>query len=212
MASDSTPVKRQRLNAEDRRQRIIDSSKPVFMRSGLAGTRVRDLAAAAGVNEALLYHYFASKEDLFEAAITQPLDAAVEGTAEKAVPAFDASGAVMRAQTEAFIYDLLKAMQQATPLLGLVLFGDHASGRRYWRERFEPALERIRAVARRNVAHWPHREYDPELVVDMIFGTTLFLALEDRFRGGKKRDLHIAARELCNVLFDGIAVPDPDAQ
>lgn len=194
-----------RLPAEERRAQIVAASRPVFMRSGLAGTRVRDLAAAAGVNEALLYHYFAGKEELFEAAIAQPLEAAVEATVSRAVPAFDASGEVMREHTETFICHLLAVMRDVAPLLGLMLFGEQEDSQRYWLESLGPALERIREVARRNLSVWSHRDFEPDLVVDTIFGTAFFLAIEDRFRTAEPRDLDRTARNLCNVLFDGMA-------
>jgi TetR/AcrR family transcriptional regulator len=208
MTEDGSDGKRRRLSAEDRRAEIIAASKGVFLRSNLAGARVRDLAAAAGVTEALLYHYFASKDELFVAAIAEPLETAVIATASKAIPSFDEGGDIMREQTRSFIYDLLVAMEEVAPLLGLVLFGDHESGQRYWRELIKPALDRIRAVARRNLAVWTHREYDPDLVVDTIFATTFFLALEDRFDNGKQRDLRATADKLSDLLFTGMAVPD----
>lgn len=201
------PAPRRRLTAEARRAQILASSKNVFLKSGLAGTRVRDLAAAADVNEATLYHYFESKEELFEAAIAQPLEDAVAATAAKAVPSFDAGGEVMRRHTEAFIRDLLEAMDEVAPLIGLVLFGDQESGQRYFRTRLRPAIDEIREVARRNMPVWPHRDYDPDLVVDTIFGTTFFRAIEDRLLGRKPRDPNETARHLCDLLFDGMAAP-----
>jgi AcrR family transcriptional regulator len=208
MTQDSTHRKGRRLRPEERRAEILASSKQVFLRSGLAGTRVRDLAAAAGVNEALLYHYYSSKEELFDAAIAQPLEAAVAATTSKAVPPFDAGGDVMREHTESFIYDLMVAMEEVAPLLGLVLFSEQQAGRRHWRELLKPALEQIRAVARRNLTVWPHREYDADLVVDTIFATAFFLALQDSFLDSAGRDLRATARNLCDLLFRGMAIPD----
>jgi AcrR family transcriptional regulator len=49
--------------------RILDASEVVFARRGLAGTRVREIAAAAGVNSASLYNYYPSKEALYEAVL-----------------------------------------------------------------------------------------------------------------------------------------------
>ena len=70
------PAKR-RLTADERRQQIVSSARKVFVAQGLGGARTRDIAAEAGVNEALLYRHFASKEELFEAAVVEPLQSAV---------------------------------------------------------------------------------------------------------------------------------------
>lgn len=58
-----------RKQAEQRRTQLIEAALEVFARKGVRATTVKDLAAAAGVAEGLLYHYFESKEDLFRAAL-----------------------------------------------------------------------------------------------------------------------------------------------
>jgi TetR/AcrR family fatty acid metabolism transcriptional regulator len=51
---------------EDRRRRILDAAVRVFARSGYHGSRVGDIATEAGVAHGLLYHYFASKDEVLE--------------------------------------------------------------------------------------------------------------------------------------------------
>jgi TetR/AcrR family transcriptional regulator len=51
------------------RQRILDAAAREFAANGLAGARTETIAAAAGVNKALLYYYFDSKEKLYMAAL-----------------------------------------------------------------------------------------------------------------------------------------------
>lgn len=60
---------------------ILDAAETVFARRGLAGTRVREIAEAAGVNGATLYNYYPSKSALYEAVLERgvaPLVAMVE--------------------------------------------------------------------------------------------------------------------------------------
>ena len=47
-------------------QKILAAAKTVFIRDGLAGARMQDIADEAGINKALLHYYFRSKEKLFE--------------------------------------------------------------------------------------------------------------------------------------------------
>jgi len=54
-----------RMSSEERRQAIVLAVLPVFARNGFARTTTRQLAAAAGVSEALLYKHFPSKESLY---------------------------------------------------------------------------------------------------------------------------------------------------
>ena len=63
---------------------ILDAAEQVFARRGLEGTRVREIAGAAGVNGATLYNYYPSKTALYEAVLdrgVQPLIALMEGYA-----------------------------------------------------------------------------------------------------------------------------------
>jgi TetR/AcrR family transcriptional regulator len=51
------------------RQRILDAALREFAANGLAGARTEAIATAAGVNKALIYYYFDSKEKLYVAAL-----------------------------------------------------------------------------------------------------------------------------------------------
>jgi TetR/AcrR family transcriptional regulator len=52
----------------DTEQRILDAAHAVFVRRGTAGARMQEIAAEAGVNQALLHYYFRNKEQLALAA------------------------------------------------------------------------------------------------------------------------------------------------
>ncbi len=55
--------------AAETRMRILDAALSEFAVHGLAGARTEQIASAAGVNKALLYYYFDSKEKLYSAAL-----------------------------------------------------------------------------------------------------------------------------------------------
>lgn len=46
--------------------KILEAAKIVFMKYGLYGARMQDIADTAGINKALLHYYFRSKEKLFD--------------------------------------------------------------------------------------------------------------------------------------------------
>jgi AcrR family transcriptional regulator len=58
----------------DTRQRILDNARVLFARNGISNTSIRAVAAAAGVDSALVHHYFGTKEKLFAAAVRIPID------------------------------------------------------------------------------------------------------------------------------------------
>lgn len=58
----------------DTRDRILDKARELFARNGIKSTSIRAVAAAAGVDSALVHHYFGTKEQLFAAAVHIPID------------------------------------------------------------------------------------------------------------------------------------------
>jgi TetR/AcrR family transcriptional regulator len=57
------------VRADQTRTRILGAAIQQFSENGLAGARTELIAEEAGVNKALLYYYFKSKEDLYAAAL-----------------------------------------------------------------------------------------------------------------------------------------------
>jgi TetR/AcrR family transcriptional regulator len=51
------------------RAAILRAAEEVYAEHGLAGARTDGIAAAAGVNKALLYYYFKGKEELYQAVV-----------------------------------------------------------------------------------------------------------------------------------------------
>jgi AcrR family transcriptional regulator len=56
-----------RMTSEDRRQQIIDVAVTLFSQKGFRGTTTKEIAQAAGVNEAIIFRHFATKSDLYAA-------------------------------------------------------------------------------------------------------------------------------------------------
>jgi len=52
-------------NSEQTKSRILAAALDEFAEKGFAGTRVDEIARHAGVNKAMIYYYFANKEELF---------------------------------------------------------------------------------------------------------------------------------------------------
>src|SRR5579871_5115267 len=59
----------QRRNPEATRQKLLIAARREFADGGLAGARVDEIAARAGVNKQLVYHYFGDKDALYLAVL-----------------------------------------------------------------------------------------------------------------------------------------------
>lgn len=64
---------RQRWTAEQRKEQILREAARIFAERGFAGAKIRAIAAACGVTEAVIYQHFPSKEALFRAALEKRL-------------------------------------------------------------------------------------------------------------------------------------------
>ncbi|MBP2454779.1 TetR/AcrR family transcriptional regulator [Mycolicibacterium lutetiense] len=198
-----------RLSADERREQIIDAARRVFEQTGFEGARTRDLAAAAGVNEALLYRHFGSKEDLFEAAVATPLEEAVSKVVEfsgSPPKDFDATGTVMYDRTYQFIYDLLGVMDEIGPLLGVMLFGQADRAAEYFRDRIDPSLSEVERVVEANLSAWQHTEFDVGLLVRLTVGMAWFIGTADRLCE-RKRDRAETAAAITSMLIHGLGNP-----
>ncbi len=58
-----------RLPASDRRRQLLETALDFFSRKGFDGTTTKEIAAAAGVTEAIIFRHFPSKHALYTAVI-----------------------------------------------------------------------------------------------------------------------------------------------
>ena len=77
MANEHTP--HNRMSAADRQRQLLEVSMNAFSRRGFKGTTTKEIAATAGVTEAVIFQHFPSKEALYSAVLELHLDADVEG-------------------------------------------------------------------------------------------------------------------------------------
>ncbi len=62
------PTQRE-LQAEERRNQLVDVSLRLIAKKGFERITIKDISEAAGVAKDLIYHYFGSKEALLFAAV-----------------------------------------------------------------------------------------------------------------------------------------------
>ncbi|WP_422736026.1 TetR family transcriptional regulator [Micromonospora sp. WMMD729] len=60
----------------DTREAILDAARATFAERGFDAAPIRAIAATAGVDPALVHHYFGTKDQLFRAAMNFPVDPA----------------------------------------------------------------------------------------------------------------------------------------
>jgi AcrR family transcriptional regulator len=81
-----------RAESADTRDRILTAAREEFSERGYEKTSVRGIAKAAGVDSALVHHYFGTKEQVFEAAIEVAFAPALDAPAAVADGPLDQVG------------------------------------------------------------------------------------------------------------------------
>jgi AcrR family transcriptional regulator len=72
----AAPRRGRRTGGGDTRADILEAARKAFADKGFDGATMRSIASDAGVDAALVHHYFGSKEDVFVASMQLPIDPA----------------------------------------------------------------------------------------------------------------------------------------
>jgi len=160
---------------EEKRRLLLDAAVRVFARKGYHTCRVGDIAEEAGVAHGLLYHYFASKEELLETVFRENWSDLLE-----AVKAVEEAGEPAREQLRQVAAILLRSWRRDPDLVRVLVREVARSPQVQLRvaeigEAFQ-AIERI--VRRGQEAGEFRSDLDPRLAAVIFYG-----ALEEILTG-----------------------------
>ncbi|MDG5809119.1 TetR family transcriptional regulator [Streptomyces ossamyceticus] len=110
------PPRTEAADAPAARDRILTAAREEFSERGYDKTSVRGIAKAAGVDSALVHHYFGTKEQVFEAAITLSFAPAVEAPRAVEDGPLDAVGE----RLTRFFFGVWENPATRTPMLAIV--------------------------------------------------------------------------------------------
>lgn len=154
-SADRSPA-RPRLSRAERQASILEAARGLFCEVGFSGARTQELAERAGITEAFLYRQFSSKEQLYEAAIEAPLEAALVALAgETRALAAEQTGVAF---VIAFNTIALRFLVEWGALVATAFRAEIDRSRRFFRERAEPQFDVVGDAIVARLA------YDPEQV------------------------------------------------
>lgn len=187
---DAGPATRpRRRDAAATRTALLTAARTLMAQHGVEGTSTRDVATLAGVNQALVYRYFGSKEQLFTEAAT----AGVE-------PADDLIAATPLADLPRMLLDhVLKVAEKAEggELATLVAAANDQTVRDVLRARIEAGF--TRGLAARLAG--PDAELRAELLASILVGVGFL-----RHKVGTAA-MSTADRETLGAYVDRMAAP-----
>lgn len=171
-----TPARRVRRSPEEIRARLLDAAHDVFTESGFSGATTAAIAARAAVTEAQLFRYYATKAELFRAAVFEPLNRhfAEFMARREGEPVPRAPGA-LREEAEEYITELQGfAEHNARMLMSLVTARAFSPAGSPGREPIQGLTDYFEAGARM-MARRPQEslKVPPELMVRVSFAAVL---------------------------------------
>lgn len=145
---------RSRLSPEARMPQILEAAIEEFAERGYAGARMAAVASRAGIAKGLIYHYFPSKAELFQASIAACARPIFED-AERRLSGFQGSARQLLADLIGLAYARIREEQRERALFRLILTEAErvpALAEFYRREILERALGIAQAVLRAGIA------------------------------------------------------------
>jgi|SRR5271165_3295328 len=177
-----TPPKRRRLTAEARKSSILAAARRAFTETGdMNGTTIKLIAERSGISEGVIYRHFESKDQLFFEAVVEPLMKAVDElvAATEIIDRDQPLTPERQFKTMTGLYrQLVSTLSEMLPLLGLVLFGDPKVARRFYRENFAVAMDRLAEAWREVEDRYGFPFESPDISARAVMGMALILALE----------------------------------
>ena len=203
----AAPSRRGRMTSAQRRAAIAAAALRLFSERGFRGTTTRELAAAVGVTEPVLYEHFKSKRDLYRVIIEAKSEEGRERAGALLAPYTERNddrgffGTMAALLLERYVQE----PEYARLLLHLAVEGDELAGLFYQRQIL--AYHKLVAsyIARR-VRHGAFRPIDPALAARAFLSmpvhhSMLRLFFQDQFvKSSNKR----IAEEMATIFLGGV--------
>ena len=191
-------------------RRIESAARRLFANRGFAGTSMADIATAAGVSKATVFHHYRNKRQLYEALVGD----AFAGFREQIIPLLDAEGVVQGSLRDfaAAHLERLTRMQGTMRLIAREMLSWTAgSGEELVSGEMSRNFSLLVEAVRRGQARGTVRaDADPGLAVFLLLCSSWFV-----FQTGalvrRNPDLAVAASvdtyadELARLLYHGLA-------
>jgi TetR/AcrR family transcriptional regulator len=192
-----------RVTPGERRRRLLDSARRAFLAHGFAGATTRQIARDAGTTETVMYRHFASKEELFDAAIGDPLEQLMLRMAALATQFTTVEAQAQVTLSPETQERMLVTMLDAIPLFGAAVL-NHEDGARYYARRIAPLVDLASKAIAEGLESFPNTDVDPAVFYCGVLGIHMGLAIE-AFRGGAQLDIPAVARQITDLLTNGLA-------
>lgn len=193
-----------RVPAVDRRHQILTVATELFARQGYQGTTTRQIAEQAGVNEAIIFRHFPSKQELYWAIIENQTQQ--QGIREKLLTRLSQKGG-----DEQIFCDIARMLlDRDTTLTRLLLFSaleNHELSYRFFCSHVTGCYDLLADFIRQGIREGRFREVDPLLAARGFFGTIFYHFLVQGLYGGEEIqhfDPELVCSTFVKIWLDGM--------
>lgn len=196
-----------RMKSEERRASIVQSAIHLFAEKGFRGATTRELAAAAGVTEPVLYQHFRAKSDLYSAIIEAKAAEVFGHTAELRELARSGNDRAFFGTLGELI---LRRYEQDPELSRLLFFSSlerHELSDLFFERLYAGFYKLVTGYIRRRIREGGFCKVDPEIAARGLIGMISYhglvaLLFPGRFR---IRDRRRIVHETVGIFLDGIS-------
>ena len=201
-----------RMTAENRRQQIIDVAIQLFSQKGFRGTTTKEIALAAGVNEAIIFRHFATKRDLYSAIIDQKA-CATEMASKQAEIVKAIEQRNDRKLFETIAFHILEVHEHDETFMRLMFYSaleGHELSDMFFRNQVAERYREVASYIKERIQEGAFRKVDPQIAVRAFFGMVIHHAQTKRFfnqsLGDQKITIsnRVAAERFTDLFLAGI--------
>lgn len=199
-----------RMAGDERRLQILKEAVRLFSENGFRGTTTKQIAAASGISEAMVFRHFANKEELYTAILDHkacdhapesPLEAVSEHIANK--------------EDYKVFYGIaenaLKRHREDEEFIRLLLYSaleGHELSKMFFETFVTGIYETLGGYIRARQQEGAFKEIEPKVVVRALVGMLIHHSLSNMLFDPEKKLLNIpeeeAARFFATILLEGI--------
>jgi len=200
-----------RMAGGERRLQILRVAMRLFSQRGFRGTTTKEIAAAAGVSEAMVFRHFATKEELYSAILDHK--ACLHDETD---PLLKVAQAIERkddlAVFEGIALEALSHHEDDPEFQRLLLHSaleQHELAQMFWDKFVRRVYRSLGNYIRERQREGAIIDVEPALVVRAFIGMVMHHSLNnnlwDRKRSLLKISNQVAAREFAKILLHGVA-------
>ena len=152
------------------RATILRAAEQVYAEHGLAGARIDAIAAAASVNKALLYYYFKSKEELYQAVVGSQVRE-FQQQAREVLSAKGPAGPILLRYVS-YHFDFMATHPHYPRIFQRMMMEGDAALERMIREHSIPLAKRLQALLERGMKSGEFRRLNKGHTIVSIAGLT----------------------------------------